>query len=214
MEIKKMFKLIYILNKYLNKDDLNFIISGLLTFNNYNNLLIEYSIKHIFDKNKVNLEKRILFGLYYKKEDHDKYFNFMKVEPFDIKDYRDGVYFGIDKINNMKKIYFEKASVGLICNEYINDKLDNVKIYHFLKNISDNILKYIPKSLKNILKDNYESIFYFIKKNLHIYQFKLKKVINYNEDFNCGVISLAFDNNYNIKYHTFYLRLKYSDLHL
>ena len=209
-----MFKLIYILNKYLNKNDLNFIIKGLLTFNNYNNFLIEYSIKHIFNKNKVNLEKRILFGLEYINKDHNKYFDFMNIEPFDIKDYKDGVYFGIDKSNNMKKIYFEKAATGLICNEYINDKLDNVKIYHFLKNISDNILKYIPESLKNILKDNYESIFYFIKKNLHVYQFKIKKVLNYNEDFHCGVISIAFDNNNNIKYHTFYLRLKDKDFYI
>jgi len=209
-----MFKLISILQKYLNKDDLNFIINGLLTFNNYKNFLIEYSIKHIFDKKEVKIENRILFGLDYRKEDHNKYFNFMNIEPFDIKDYKDAVYFGIDKSNNMKKIYFEKAFVGLICNEYVNDKFHNNKIYQRTKIISDNILNHIPESLKNLLKDNYNNIFYFIKKDLHIYQFKLKKILNYNEDFICSVISLAFDNNYNIKYHTYYLRLNDLDLHL
>jgi len=214
MEIKKMFKLISILQKYLNKDDLYFIINGLIAFNDYKNILIEYSIKHIFDKNEVKLENRILFGLKYKDKDHNKYFNFMNIEPFDIKDYKDAVYFGIDKSNNMKKIYFEKAFVGLICNEYVNDKFHNNKIYQRTKIISDNILNHIPESLKNLLKDNYNNIFYFIKKDLHIYQFKLKKILNYNEDFICSVISLAFDNNYNIKYHTYYLRLNDLDLHL
>lgn len=214
MEIKKIFKLIYILQKYLNKDDLNFIIKGLLTFNNYKNFLIEYSIKHIFDINKVNLEKRILFGLEYKEKDHNKYFNFMNIEPYDIKDYKDAIYFGYDKSNNMKKIYFEKAFVGLICNEYVNNKLNNVKIYEAKKNISDNILNHVPESLKKLLKDNYDSIYYFIKKDLHIYQFKLKNILYYNEDFVCSVISLAFDNNYNINYHTYYLRFKDRELHL
>ena len=207
MEIKKKIKLISILQKYLNKNDLIFIINGLLTFNDYENLLIEYSIKHIFYKNEVKLENRILFGLKYKDKDHNKYFNFMNIEPYDIKDYKDSVYFGYDKSNNMKKIYFEKVHVGLICNEYINDKLDNVKIYQTINFISDSILNFVPESLKNLLKDNYDNIFYFIKKNLHIYQFKLKKILNYNEDFICSVISLAFDDNNNIKYHTFYLRL-------
>ena len=126
MEIKKMIKIISILYKYINQDELKFIMNGLLQFNNYNNFFIEYSIKHIFENNEVNLEKRILFGLNYKDTDHNKYFDFMNIEPFDIKDHKDAVYFGYDKSNNIKKIYFEKMDFGLICNEYVNDKLNNV----------------------------------------------------------------------------------------
>jgi hypothetical protein len=214
MDKKKIIKIINILHKYINADELIFMLDGLITFNNYKNFFIEYSIKHIFENDEVNIEKRILFGLNYIDTDHDKYFNFMNIEPFDIKDYKNAVYFGYDKTNNIKKIYFEKINVGLICNEYVNDKLNNVKIYHTKKNISDNILNCVPESLRNILKDNYDKIFYFINKNLHIYQFKLKNILNYNDDFYCSVISLAFDNDYNIKYHTFYLRLKDEDLYI
>jgi hypothetical protein len=214
MDKKKIIKIINILHKYINADELIFMLDGLITFNNYKNFFIEYSIKHIFENDEVNIEKRILFGLNYIDTDRDKYFNFMNIEPFDIKDYKNAVYFGYDKTNNIKKIYFEKINVGLICNEYVNDKLNNVKIYHTKKNISDNILNYVPESLRNILKDNYDKIFYFINKNLHIYQFKLKNILNYNDDFYCSVISLAFDNDYNIKYHTFYLRLKDEDLYI
>ena len=214
MDKKKIIKIINILHKYINADELIFILDGLITFNKYKNFFIEYSIKHIFENDEVNIEKRILFGLNYIDTDRDKYFNFMNIEPFDIKDYKNAVYFGYDKTNNIKKIYFEKINVGLICNEYVNDKLNNVKIYHTKKNISDNILNYVPESLRNILKDNYDKIFYFINKNLHIYQFKLKNILNYNDDFYCSVISLAFDNDYNIKYHTFYLRLKDEDLYI
>jgi len=214
MDKKKIIKIINILHKYINADELIFMLDGLITFNNYKNFFIEYSIKHIFENDEVNIEKRILFGLNYIDTDRDKYFNFMNIEPFDIKDYKNAVYFGYDKTNNIKKIYFEKINVGLICNEYVNDKLNNVKIYHTKKNISDNILNCVPESLRNILKDNYDKIFYFINKNLHIYQFKLKNILNYNDDFYCSVISLAFDNDYNIKYHTFYLRLKDEDLYI
>ena len=51
-----------------------------------------------------------------------------------------------------------------------------------------------------------------INKNLHIYQFKLKNILSYNDDFYCSVISIAFDNDYNIKYHTYYLRFKDKDI--
>ena len=57
---------------------------------------------------------------------------------------------------------------------------------------------------------NYISILNFINKDLYIYQFILTNVIKYNDDFDCYVIGIAFDNNYNIKYHTYYLRLKNS----
>ena len=208
MNIKNIINTIKILNKYINDDELKFIIDGITQFITYDNIFFEYSIKHIYDKKEQKTEKRILFGLNYKPNDHKKYFDFMNIEQFDIKNYKDAIYFGYDKSNNLKKIYFEKIGVGLVCHEYINNKLNNIKNYHTIKNISDNILNFIPESLKILLKDNYSDIFYFINKNLHIYQFKIKNSINYNDDFYCSVISLAFDNDNNIKYHTYYLRLK------
>jgi len=172
------------------------------------NIFFEYSIKYIYDKNEHKIENRILFGIKYKQDDHKKYFDFMNIDQIDIKDYKDIVYFAYDKSNNIKKIYFEKDYVGLICYEYTNNKLNNIKNYHNIKILSNNILNFVPESLRNLLEDKYSNIFYFINKNLHIYQFKLNNILNYNDDFDCSVISLAFDNDNNIKYHTYYLRFK------
>jgi hypothetical protein len=49
---------------------------------------------------------------------------------------------------------------------------------------------------------------------MHVYQFQINYKLDYNEDFYCSVISIAFDNDYNIKYHTFYLRFKHKTLFL
>ena len=214
MNIKKIKNIIEILKKYIDDDELKFIIDGITQFITYDNIFIEYSIKYIYDKNEHKIENRILFGLIYKQEDHKKYFDFMNIDIFDIKDYNDVVYFGYDKSNNVKKIYFEKIYVGLVCYEYTNNKLNNIKNYHIIKNISHNILNFVPESLRNLLKYNYSDIFYFINKNLQIYQFKLKDILNYNDDFYCSIISLAFDNDNNIKYHTYYLRFKDLSIHI
>jgi hypothetical protein len=208
MDIKKIINIIEILKKYINNDELKFIIDGITQFITYDNMIIEYSIKHIYDKNEHKIENRIGFGIKYNQEDHKKYFDFMNIDQIDIKDYKDCVYFGYDKSNNVKRIYFEKIYVGLVCYEYINNKLNNIKNYHIIKNISNNILNFVPESLRILLEDKYSEIFYFTNKNLHIYQFKLNYILNYNDDFNCAVISLAFDNDNNIKYHTYYLRFK------
>jgi len=206
MNIKKKNLLIKYYNKYISEKELNFLLDGINTFNNYDNFLVEYSIKYNYVNNKHVKEDRILFGLKYREEDYNKYFNFLNVKPVDIKDYKNNVYFSIDKSKNISKIYFEKNSIGGFCNEYKNNLLDNVKEYRFIDDISFDLYNYIPISLKNILKDNYKGLLSFINKDLHIYQFILKKLIKYNDDFNCHVISICFDNNHNIKYHTYYLR--------
>jgi hypothetical protein len=213
MNIKKMENCINILRKYINDDELKFIIDGYNTFSNYDNFLIEYSIKYIYKDKRHKIEKRILFGLNYRECDREKYFKFMNIEPFDVKDFKNAIYFGYDKTNNMKKLYFEKLDFGGLCYEFVNNTFNNLKKYYLLKKISDEIFNYIPESLSNIIK-NYINILYFKNKNIHVYQFQIDYKLDYNEDFYCSVISIAFDNNYNIKYHTFYLRFKDKDLFL
>ena len=214
MDKKKIENTINILKKYINDDELNFIIDGFNTFNTYNNFLIEYSIKYVFKDNQHKIEKRILFGLNYKECDRDKYFKFMNIESFDIKDLKNAIYFGYDKTNNLKKLYFEKLDFGGLCYEYKNNTFDNLKKYYLLKNISDEIFNYIPESLTKIIKNNYTNILYFENKNMHVYQFQINYKLDYNEDFYCSVICIAFDTDYNIKYHTFYLRFKDKTLFL
>jgi hypothetical protein len=214
MDKKKIKNCINILKKYINDDELKFIVDGFNTFNTYENFLIEYSIKYIYKDNQHKTEKRILFGLNYKESDRDKYFKFMNIEPFDIKDLKNAIYFGYDKTNNLKKLYFEKLGVGGLCYEYKNNTFDNLKKYYLLKNISDEIFNYIPESLTKIIRNNYINILYFKNKNMHVYQFQINYKLDYNEDFYCSVICIAFDNDYNIKYHTFYLRFKDKTLFL
>ena len=205
MDIKKLLEFLIILKKYINDVELNFLLDGIKTFNNYDKILIEYSIKYNYIDNKHVKEDRILFGLKYNEDDHDKYFNFFNIKPFDIQDNKNSVYFSIDKSKNIKKIYFQKKNVGGFCNEYKDNLLDNVKNYKYIDNISSDIYNYIPTTLKDIIKNNL-SILNFKNKDLDIYQFILKEPIKYNDDFNCYVISICFDNKYNIKYHTYYLR--------
>jgi hypothetical protein len=214
MDKKKIENCINILKKYVNNEEIQFILDGISTFNTYNNFLIEYSIKYVYQNNQHKIEKRILFGLNYKECDKEKYFKFMNIKPFDIKDLNNAIYFGYDKTNNLKKIYFEKSGKGGICYEYKNNIFSNIKKYYVIKNISDEIFNYIPESLSNIIKNNYINIAYFINKNLYVYQFQINYKLHYNEDFYCSVISIAFDKDYNIKYHTFYLRFKDKTLFL
>ena len=214
MDNKKIKNIINTLRKYVNNDEIQFIIDGFNTFNTYENFLIEYSIKYVYKDNQHKTEKRILFGLNYKECDREKYFKFMNIEPFDIKDLKNAIYFGYDKTNNLKKLYFEKLDYGGLCYEYKNNTFDNLKKYYLLKNISDEIFNYIPESLVNIIKYNYTNILYFTNKNMHVYQFQINYKLDYNEDFYCSVICIAFDNDYNIKYHTYYLRFKDKNLFL
>jgi hypothetical protein len=214
MDNKKIKNIINTLRKYINNDEIQFIIDGFNTFNTYENFLIEYSIKYVYKDNQHKTEKRILFGLNYKECDREKYFKFMNIEPFDIKDLKNAIYFGYDKTNNLKKLYFEKLDFGGLCYEYKNNTFDNLKKYYLLKNISDEIFNYIPESLVKIIKYNYTNILYFNNKNMHVYQFQINYKLDYNEDFYCSVISIAFDNDYNIKYHTYYLRFKDKNLFL
>jgi len=214
MDNKKIKNIINTLRKYINNDEIQFIIDGFNTFNTYENFLIEYSIKYVYKDNQHKTEKRILFGLNYKECDREKYFKFMNIEPFDIKDLKNAIYFGYDKTNNLKKLYFEKLDYGGLCYEYKNNTFDNLKKYYLLKNISDEIFNYIPESLVNIIKYNYTNILYFTNKNMHVYQFQINYKLDYNEDFYCSVICIAFDNDYNIKYHTYYLRFKDKNLFL
>jgi hypothetical protein len=214
MDKKKIENCINILKKYINDDELKFIVDGFNTFNTYENFLIEYSIKYVYKENQHKTEKRILFGLNYKESDRDKYFKFMNIEPFDIKDLKNAIYFGYDKTNNLKKLYFEKLGVGGLCYEYKNNTFDNLKKYYLLKNISDEIFNYIPESITKIIRNNCINILYFKNKNMHVYQFQINYKLDYNEDFYCSVICIAFDNDYNIKYHTFYLRFKDKTLFL
>ena len=86
MDNKKIKNIINTLRKYINNDEIQFIIDGFNTFNTYENFLIEYSIKYVYKDNQHKTEKRILFGLNYKECDKEKYFKFMNIEPFDIKD--------------------------------------------------------------------------------------------------------------------------------
>ena len=214
MDNKKIKNIINTLRKYINNDEIQFIIDGFNTFNTYENFLIEYSIKYVYKDNQHKTEKRILFGLNYKECDREKYFKFMNIEPFDIKDLKNAIYFGYDKTNNLKKLYFEKLDYGGLCYEYKNNTFDNLKKYYILTNISDEIFNYIPESLSNIIKNNYTNILYFTNKNMHVYQFQINYKLDYNEDFYCSVICIAFDNDYNIKYHTYYLRFKDKNLFL
>lgn len=214
MDKKKMENCINILKKYITEDELKFIIDGMKTFNTYDNFLIEYSIKYLYKDERHITEKRILFGLNYRENDKDKYFKFMNIEPFDIKDLKNAIYFGYDKTNNLKKLYFEKLGFGGLCYEYKNNKFDNLKKYFLIKNISNEIFSYMPESLSNIIKNNYINILYFENKNMHVYQFQISYKLDYNEDFYCSIISVAFDYDYNIKYHTFYLRFKDKTLFL
>lgn len=207
MDKKNIINLINILKKYIDENDLKFILDGINNFINYDKILIEYSIKYIYDNKDQKKEERILFGLNYKQDDYYKYFSFLNIMPHDIQNFKDNVYLSYDKSNNKKKIYFERIGTGILCYEYINNIIYNIKNYFVLKNLSFSIYNYIPDSLKKILKDNYSDIFYIKNKDLHIFHFKLIKNIKYNEDFNCIIIGIAFDINYNIKYHTYYLRL-------
>jgi len=206
MDLEKLLLFLIILKKYINDDELNFLLDGIKTFYNYDKILIEYSIKYNYVNNKHIKEDRILFGLKYNNDDQDKYFNFLNIKPIDVKENIDSVYFSIDKSKNIKKIYFFEEKIGGICNEYKDDLLDNVKNYKYIDNISSDIYNYIPLCLKKIIIENTLIILYFKNKDLDIYQFILKDPIKYNEDFDCYVISICFDNDYNIKYHTYYLR--------
>jgi hypothetical protein len=206
MDLKKLLLFLIILKKYINEDELNFLLDGIKTFNNYDKILIEYSIKYNYVNNKHIKEDRILFSLKYNDVDYNKYFDFLNVKPVDIQDYKDSVYFSIDKSKNIKKIYFEKKKFGGFCNEYKDNLLDNVKNYKYIDNISSDMYNYIPPCLKKIIIDNTLTILNFKNKYLDVYQFILKDPIKYNEDFDCYVISICFDNDYNIKYHTYYLR--------
>jgi len=214
MDKKKIENCINILKKYVENDEIQFILNGISTFDNYNNFLIEYSIKYIYKDKQRKIEKRILFGLNYREHDREKYFKFMDIEPFNVEGLKNAVYFGYDKANNLKKIYFEKSGFGGLCYEYVNNIFNNLKKYYVIKNISDDIFNYMPKSLSYIIKNNYINIGYFVNKNLYVYQFQLDYKLDYNEDFYCSVISIAFDVDYNIKYHTFYLRFKDKTLFL
>ena len=111
MDLKKLLLFLIILKKYINDDELNFLLDGIVTFNNYDKILIEYSIKYNYVNNKHNKEDRILFSLKYNDDDYNKYFDFLNVKPVDIQDYNDSVYFSIDKSKNIKKIYFEKKNL-------------------------------------------------------------------------------------------------------
>jgi hypothetical protein len=210
MDKKNIINLINILKKYIDENDLKFIMDGINNFINYDRILIEYSIKYIYDNKEQKTEERILFGLKYNHDDYNKYFSFLNVNPVDIQNFNDNVYFSYDKSNKKKKIYFEKNNIGGFCIEYKNNIIETIKNYYAINNLPSHIYNYIPTSLTNIIKDNYVSILTFFNKDLHIYQFILKNVINYNDDFDCSVIGIAFDNIYNIKYHTYYLRSKNS----
>jgi hypothetical protein len=214
MDKKKIENCTNILQKYIDDDEIQFILDGISTFNNYNNFLIEYSIKYIYKDKQHKIEKRILFGLNYRENDREKYFKFMDIEPFNVNGLKNAIYFGYDKTNNLKKLYFEKSGFGGLCYEYVDNKFNNLKKYYVLKNISNEIFNYIPESLSNIIKNNYINIGYFVNKNLYVYQFQINYILDYNEDFYCSVISIAFDKDYNIKYHTFYLRFKDKTLFL
>jgi len=97
MDKKNIINLINILKKYIDENDLKFIIDGINNFINYDNILIEYSIKYIYDNNHQKKEERILFGLNYNKDDYYKYFNFLNIMPFNIQNFNDNVYFNYDK---------------------------------------------------------------------------------------------------------------------
>lgn len=214
MDKKKIDNCIHTLKKYVDNDEIKFILDGINTFNTYHNFLIEYSIKYVYKDNHHEIEKRILFGLNYREHDREKYFEFMGIEPFNVEGLKNAIYFGYDKTNNLKKIYFEKSGFGGLCYEYVNNIFNNLKKYYVIKNISDDIFNRMPKSLSKIIKNNYMNIGYFVNKNLYVYQFQLDYKLDYNEDFYCSVISIAFDEDYNIKYHTFYLRFKDETLFL
>ena len=59
MDKKKIENCINILKKYVDNDEIQFILDGISTFNNYNNFLIEYSIKYIYKDKQHKTEKRI-----------------------------------------------------------------------------------------------------------------------------------------------------------
>jgi hypothetical protein len=203
-------KVINILKKYVDDNEIKFTIDGIEKFNDYEDICIEFSIKYRYKNNQHNIEKRIVFNLDYKKCDINRYFDFLNITPFKIYDDSNIAYvhFGIDRTNNIKKLYFEKENFG-IAYEYKNNILNDIKKYYRLDFIPDEILKYIPESLSKLIKKYYLSAVYVEKKNLYIYDFIMKKKLEFNEDLYLNSISIGFDNNNNIKYHTYYFKLKY-----
>jgi len=207
MDIKKKEDCINILKKYVDDEEIKFLIDGFKEFNDYN-FAVEFSIKYRYKNNQQNKEKRIIFNLDYKKCDINRYFNFLDITPFKIDDSKiTTVHFGIDKTNNIKKLYFEKELSG-ICYEYKNNIFNDIKKYYRLDFISDKIFNYIPESLTKIIKKYLSFTAYIERKNLYIYDFMMEKKLEFNEDLYFNGISIGFDNNYNIKYHTYYLTLK------
>lgn len=194
------------LKKYFTRKDIDFVNSVYTTFNQ--RIFFECSDKIIPSNNGTQkTEKRYIVGIKCDNTMSDKYFTFMNVSPIKLEadDYH-SVYLGYDISNNIKKIYFENDN-GIICYEITNNI---VKVKHYTKTviIPDKVLQSIPESLRIVVRDNISVLFVCRSKNKKTYYFQLQNALEYNQDFVCGVIAVAFDTNWNILYHTYYLRIK------
>ena len=194
------------LKKYFTRKDIDFINSVYMTFNQ--RIFFECSDKIIPSRNDTqNIEKRYIVGIKYDDSKINKYFTFMDIAPVKLEanNYH-SVYLGHDISNNIKKLYFENDN-GIICYEVTNNII-NVKHYTKTEIIPDKVLQSIPKLLRNIIYDNINVLFVCKNKKKETYHFQLKNALEYNKDFVCGVIAVAFNANWNILYHTYYLRIK------
>jgi len=191
------------LKKYFDEKDLEFIKKAQTFFNK--KLFFECSFK-IMNNDKV--DKRYIIGLQYNKDNLENYWKFMDVKPIKTPlNHYDIIYMGLDLSNNLKKIYFEKNNYGGHCFEVLNEKV-NLKSYYLIDKIPDEIFNILPKSLLAILNNNINFVAKCSKDKITVYHIALKKKVDYNDDFELRVMSLAFDENYNILYHTYYVRLK------
>ena len=195
-----------ILEKYFTRKDIDFVNSVYITFNQ--RIFFECSDKILPSNNGTqNTEKRYIVGIKYNEYMSDKYFTFMDIIPIKLEanDYH-SVYLGHDISNNIKKIYFENDD-GIICYEATNNII-NIKRYTKSGFIPIKVLQSIPVTLRNIIESNVGVLFTCKNQKKTTYHFVLQSTIEYNQDFVCGVISVSFDSNWKILYHTYYLRLK------
>lgn len=195
-----------IIRKYFSQKDVDFILSVHKEFGQ--KLFFEYSDKFIYSSSGTqNVEKRYVVGIKCDNTKQDKYFTFMNITPMklDADDYYT-VFMGYDVSNNFKKIYFENG-YGLVGYEVDNNKI-NKRQYTRSHTIPDKVLQSMPEYMQNMVKSNIRVIFIRDEKNKLVYYFTLKNAIEYNEDFSCWIFAVAFDKNWKILHHTFYLRLK------
>lgn len=195
-----------IVEKYFSKKDIEFIQSVRKEFDQ--KLFFECSDKFIYSSCGIrSIEKRFIVGIKCDNTKIDKYFAFMNIKQMKLDESEyNTVYMGRDISNNFKKIYFENCH-GIVCFEVDNNQID-VKKYTRTYTIPDKVLQSMPEQFQKIVKSNTGVHYVCNNQNRTTYHFILKNAVKYNEDFSCWVFSIAYDENWKILYHTYYLRLK------